>query len=261
MESFPENSTDPFKVRSILFSNFEDDNDPADNETKSSNLLKYDSGVGDKTELKQDDNDAATSATVRTSRKRTRRNIFDFPLTTSDTSGTDSMSFDSADLKLKRRHSTDESESFCKKPKFADHSAKLEVYSNDTQSRQEVCSITSKFKFGSDNTMDWLNEIDKEDSNSKDLNFRDAFEKFKKPINVDDENILSPCLRNVIETSPNSCKQSPTIVRAGNESITVSPLLSATSLELLEKAPILSPVVSSSKSRKRRALHCEYIEE
>ena len=112
----------------------------------------------------------------------------------------------------------------------------------------------------SENTLDWLADIERDNKiNEKDvrtppsnLSFHDALEKSNTP-----EHNASPSFHgkkvydglNFVDM-----KQSPTVVRAGNEQIAVSPLLSISSIEMLESAPILSPVSKRKREKKRRTL-------
>lgn len=90
--------------------------------------------------------------------------------------------------------------------------------------------------FMSETTVDWLTEMEKDQSNTP-TNFTDAFAKLSNtPVVI----------------------QSPAIIKAGNESISVSPCLSASSIEVLENAPIISPIVTKRKRRRGRLLHDEY---
>ena len=91
--------------------------------------------------------------------------------------------------------------------------------------------------FMSATTLDWLTEIEKEQSKTP-TNFHDAF----------------ASMFSDTTTPPVSGKPSPAIVKAGNESIRVSPCVSATSIELLENAPIISPVIQRKVSRRKGRL-------
>jgi len=191
--------------------------------------------------------------------KSCRKNIFTSRISSSATSGTGS-SFDSLSSgSMKRKLSS------------FDQSVKKQRLSNDDSEHENIMQTENVFtfkmfgknnevddaeqsrqtepmrrkvepvnKFVSANTTDWLSLIEKEQNESP-KTFRTAFEDLAK-------------------TPTGRIKYSPTIVKAGENSITVSPCLSASSLKLLEKAPILSPDLLSGKrkSKRRKQLETEY---
>ena len=253
-----ENTTADDNVKNILFSNFTNE-DFTEIDTKEPN--------DDKNEKHQVNNIS--------NRRKTRRNIFNLHHNSSDTSGVESLSLDSSEYlnrsgSLKRRASIISScESLEKRQcvstnEKSDEMLPWDLKENETNDANAVasqCHVTSRTKFGSETTMDWLAEMENEEVSNvpSELSFHGALEKLSRTPAAD-ESKMSPSIHTKIKgltDTPNSIK-SPTVVKAGNETITVSPLLSVTSLEFLEKAPILSPAGSTKKTRKRRALNVEY---
>lgn len=174
--------------------------------------------------------------------QKTRRNIFS-DRTFSGTSCTDTISFHSSEIACL----SPAKESACKRLCLSASDDKEHQYNNKSMP--------------SENTLDWLSEIEQNESEavktpSLNLSFHEALNKISQqtPDSEDSPKIL----KKQFDIHHDSIKQSPTIVRAGNQAITVSPLLSASSIELLESAPILSPV-SHKKSKKRRILKQEYL--
>ena len=79
-------------------------------------------------------------------------------------------------------------------------------------------------------TVDWLEKIETDEvTTPRSLTFQEAFAKL----------------------TPEQCKSSPSLVKAGDDIISVSPCLSASSIQCLEKAPIISPYRPNMKSKKR----------
>ena len=237
MQDIPVQSIDLKRRRkSVLFSNFSDVIENDVTESNDSNFRREDSGVYG------EDGSVEHLAATNTA---TRRNILGGP-NLSETSGTNSMSSGSCSSfsgSIKRSRS-----SFDREPK------KLKLSSDDDGMRSSVSDTEGLFQFShidcndtnvddtskfiSETTVDWLTHIEKDEANTS-LSFRDAFTK--------------------LTATPNgSSKSSPTIVKAGKDSISVSPCLSASSVQFLQKAPILSPVDSKRTLRRRRTLAPEY---
>ncbi|XP_057300245.1 uncharacterized protein LOC130630678 [Hydractinia symbiolongicarpus] len=172
-----------------------------------------------------------------------RRGIF-CARNSSETSGTNTLSFESTECvtrqhTLKRPLSPDKR--LTKRIRLDENDKDEDLLSLDDKTLSCHLNVPNRSLFVSETTSDWLTEIEKEQkaNTPKSLTFRDAFLELSR--------------------TPASCsKNSPTIVKALEQAITVSPCLSASSLECLENAPILSPVETKQTFRRRRMLAPEY---
>ncbi|XP_065640364.1 uncharacterized protein LOC105843703 isoform X4 [Hydra vulgaris] len=92
-------------------------------------------------------------------------------------------------------------------------------FCDDNKMYVSDCKEANKDTFA-ETTVDWLEKIETKDVGTpRNLTFQETF----------------------LKLSPNRSKSSPTLVKAGDDIISVSPCLSATSIKCLEKAPLLSP--------------------
>ena len=124
---------------------------------------------------------------------------------------------------------------------------------------EDVVTSQSKSLLPSENTLDWLTDMEQDNqqqqknntAHTPPVNFREAFDQLNTP----QSNAGTPQVKKrAFSVDCIEIKQSPTVIRAGNEKITVSPLLSATSIEMLESAPILSPMSKKEKKNKNRRM-------
>ena len=91
--------------------------------------------------------------------------------------------------------------------------------------------------FISESTQDWLVQIEKDQKESElDVSFSS----------------FSGVLQKLSSSLTNTPKNSPTIIRTGQDSFSVSPNLSLSSVQVLEQAPILSPELLGGKRAARR---------
>ena len=176
--------------------------------------------------------------------KTTRRNIFS---ARSHSATSEAISFDGMSSSLSPQR-----ESASSPPQRVRAFKRLRLSESE-----DVTASQSKSLPPSENTLDWLtnmeqnNEQQKTDNTARTppVNFREAFDQLNTP----EANARTPqATKRAYSVDHMEIKRSPTVIRAGNEEITVSPLLSATSIEMLESAPLLSPLSKKEKKNKNR---------
>ena len=112
-------------------------------------------------------------------------------------------------------------------------------HESDEHSQRIDAIKQGKIKSTNENTVDWLNLIEKEQAGYEN----------EEPL------IMASFSKHGDKPFEEEVKSSPTIVKAGDDSISVSPCILLSSLQTLEKAPILSPSYhrkDTPSSRQRR---------
>lgn len=120
-------------------------------------------------------------------------------------------------------------------------------YESDEYSQGTDEIKQGKIKSTNENTVDWLNLIEKEQADYEN----------EEPV------IMASFAKHGGKPFEEEVKSSPTIVKAGDDSISVSPCILLSSLQTLEKAPILSPSYKKetpSRMQRRKKLATEYEE-
>ena len=121
-------------------------------------------------------------------------------------------------------------------------------HGSDEHSQRIDAIKQGKIKSTNENTVDWLNLIEKEQTDYEN----------EEPV------IMASFSKHGDKPFEEEVKSSPTIVKAGDDSISVSPCILLSSLQTLEKAPILSPSYhrkdTPNRRQRRKNLATEYDE-
>ena len=179
--------------------------------------------------------------------KATRRNIFS---ARSRSATSEVISFDgmSSSLSPPRESASSPPQKFkaCKRLRLSES--------------EDAANSQSKSLPPFENTLDWLADMERNNethvnedtAHTPPVNFREAFEQLTDTPEYNTSQTPHAATKKAYSVNCVGMKQSPTVIRAGREQITVSPLLSVSSIETLESAPILSPISKRKKKNKNR---------